>query len=289
MGRIFKILLCGAIALGSIAADNEASPVTKARVGAWEINYDTDSCNLLAEFGDGPQTTFIRLTRYQPQDSFDLIVYGAPYHFAPAIVSVRIGFGLAAPAKREAMTGQAGNKLPLLLINSVRLDGWEKKKPDEQGPPITAAQEERATMIDLTIPGGKRFRLETGSFAKPMAAMRACVDDLIKSWGYDPAQQAALAAPARPTKNPGSWLTNNDYPSGSVFAGHNGVVQFRLDIDAAGKVAGCHILHRTNPDDFADMTCKLISKRAKFSPARDQNGVPVSSYYIDRARFIIPD
>jgi TonB family protein len=289
VGRIFTILLCGAIALGSIAAGSEPAPVPKARVGAWEINYDTDSCNLLAEFGDGPQATFVRLTRYQPQDSFDLIVYGAPYSFGASTVSVRVGFGLAAPAKHEAMTGQAGNKLPLLLINSVRLDGWEKNKPDEQGPPISAAQEDRATMIDLTVPGGKRFRLETGSFAKPMAAMRACVDDLVKSWGYDPLQQAALSVPVQPTKSPGSWLTNEDFPSRSVMAGHNGVVQFRLDIDATGQVAGCHILHRTNPDDFADLTCKLITKRAKFSPARDQSGQPVRSYYVNGARFIIPD
>ena len=289
MGRIFKIQLCGAIALGSIAADNEASPVTKARVGAWEINYDTDSCSLLAEFGDSTQTTFIRLTRYQPQDSFDLIVYGAAYDFAPSIVPVRIGFGLAAPAKREAMTGQAGNKLPLLLINSVRLDGWEEKKPDEQGPPITAAQEERATMIDLTIPGGKRFRLETGPFAKPMAVMRACTEDLVKSWGYDPVQQATLSEKAEPTKSPGTWLNNGDYPSGAARAGQNGIVQFRLDIDETGKVQGCHVLHRTNPDSFADLTCKRIGQRARFRPARDKDGKPLRSYYVNKARFIIPE
>lgn len=275
--------------MGLVGAGNEPAPATKARVGAWEINYDTYSCNLLAEFGDGPQTTYIRLTRYQPQDSFDLIVYGAPYSFGASTVSVRVGFGLAAPVKREAMTGQAGNKLPLLLINSLRLDGWEEQKPDQQGPPIAPALEDRATMIDLTIPGGKRFQLETGSFAKPMAAMRACVDDLVKSWGYDPVQQAALSVPVQPTKNPSAWLNNGDFPSRSAIAGHNGVVQFRLDIDETGKVAGCHILHRTNPDDFADLTCKLIAKRAKFTPARDQSGQSVRSYYVNRARFIIPD
>lgn len=289
MGRFFKTVVCGAVALGSIGASNEPVPVTKARVSAWEINYDTDSCNLLAEFGDGSQATFIRLTRYQPQDSFDLIVYGAAYSFGASTVSVRVGFGLATPVKREAMTGQAGDKLPLLMINALRLDGWEEAKPDEKGPPITPAQEDRATMIDLTIPGGKRFQLETGSFAKPMAAMRACVDDLVKSWGYDPVELAALAAPAQPAQNPSRWLTNEDFPSRSALAGHNGVVQFRLDIDSTGKVTGCNILHRTNPDDFADLTCKLITKRAKFSPARDKSGQPVRSYYVNRARFIIPD
>lgn len=289
MGKAFRFFLCSAIGLTSIGAVDERPPVPRQQIGAWEINYDVDSCNLLAEFGDGPDQTIVRLTRYQPQDSFDLAVYGPAYKFAPTTVSVRLGFGLGAPVKRDALTGQAGNKLPLLLINSVRLDGWEPGKQDEEGPAITPAQEAQANLIDLTIPDGKRMQLQSGSFARPMAAMRACIDDLVKSWGYDPAEQAALAASAEPVGSPGGWLKNGDYPTPALRAGHNGIVQFRLDIDEKGKITGCRVLHRTSPDDFADLTCKLIGKRAKFRPARNQDGSPVKSYYVNRARFIIPD
>lgn len=289
MGKLLKVLLCCAIAGTSVGAAESPPAVSKARLGAWEINYDIDSCNLLAEFGDGPQSTFVRLTRYQPGDRFDLTVYGEAYEFPRSIVPVRVGFGLAEPIKRDAMTGHAGNKLPLLIVNSLRLDGWASETSDAEGPPVTPDMEDRASILDLTIPGGKRFKLETGSFGKPMQAMRACVDDLIKSWGYDPVQQATLSAKPQPRTKPGSWLTNADYPSGAALAAQNGIVQFRLDIDETGKVASCRVLHRTNPDSFSALTCKRISQRAKFRPARDKNGKPVRSYYVDKARFVIPD
>ncbi|MEY4952630.1 MAG: hypothetical protein RL299_1054, partial [Pseudomonadota bacterium] len=108
-------------------------------------------------------------------------------------------------------------------------------------------------------------------------------------WGYDPKQQAQLTRPVTPTKSPGSWLRSDDYPAGSLMKGHNGLVQFRLDVDSSGVVTGCYVLHRTNPDDFADLTCKLISKRAKFVPALGKDGQPVKSFFISKARFMIPD
>jgi len=84
-------------------------------------------------------------------------------------------------------------------------------------------------------------------------------------------------------------LNDSDYPDKSIMDGHNGLVQFRLDIDAAGAVAGCYVLHRTNPDDFADLTCRLIRQRAKFSPALDRDGKPVKSFFISKVRFVIPE
>lgn len=289
MGKFLKVLLCCAIAGTSVGAAESPPAIPKARLGAWEINYDIDSCNLLAEFGDGPQSTFVRLTRYQPGDRFDLSIYGEAYEFPRSIVPVRVGFGLAEPIKRDAMTGHAGNKLPLLFVDSLRLDGWASATSGAEGPPVTPDMEHRASVLDLTIPGGKRFTLETGSFGKPMQAMRACVDDLIRSWGYDAVQQATLSAKPEPRTKPGSWLTNADYPSGAARAEQNGIVQFRLDIDETGKITSCRVLHRTNPDSFSALTCKRIGQRAKFRPARDKNGKPVRSYYVDKARFIIPD
>lgn len=272
----------------AIASAKENPPISLTKTSKWEINYDDDSCHLLAKFGEGSQSAILRMTRYQPGDVFDLNIYGEPFKYGPTTMTVKIAFGAAPAEKREAITGQAGNKLPLLILNSQRIDNWTYK-PDVTPPPITTAQEEQVKYIDLAIAGSKRFRLETGSLGAPMAAMRTCVSDLVKKWGFDPAQQAQLRRPATPTKSPGTWLVNGDYPSGSLRNGHNGLVQFRLDVDQSGAVAGCYVLHRTNPDDFADLTCKLLAKRAKFLPALDKDGNPLRSFFISKARFVIPD
>jgi hypothetical protein len=71
--------------------------------------------------------------------------------------------------------------------------------------------------------------------------------------------------------------------------GFNGIVQFRLDVDAAGKITGCHVLHRTKPDLFADLTCRSITRRAKLEPALDAEGKPVRSFSVHKVLWIMPD
>ena len=80
-------------------------------------------------------------------------------------------------------------------------------------------------------------------------------------------------------------MNSGDYPSAMLRIGGNGMVQFRLDISETGSIAACHIQSRTNPDAFADLSCKLISKRGRFTPALDRNGKPVKSYFVSSVRW----
>jgi protein TonB len=119
-----------------------------------------------------------------------------------------------------------------------------------------------------------------------MAQLRACQTDLLKSWGYDPAVQTTLTRPARPTSTAASWLKPDDYPAGAISLGQNGIVQFRLDVDADGKILGCHVLARTSPDVFADTTCRAVTRRATLVPALDAGGKPVRSFYVAKVRWV---
>lgn len=265
----------------------EKLPVSLPRTTKWEINYDKEACHLLAKFGSGREETLIRLTRYQPGDSFDLTLLGQLFDTREPSKLLEIGFGLGPSLKRQAVTGTASNGVPLLLLGSLRLDRQIGAAPQRPTPAITPEQEAAATAINLGLSGGKRYRLETGSFAGPMGAMRKCVDDLVASWGFDPAQQAGLLTPPVPLNSPASWMGSNDYPESSTRRGENGIVQFRLNIGQDGAIEGCHVLYRTNPDEFADLTCKLIQKRAKFQPARDANGNPTRSFFVSKVRWMV--
>jgi TonB family protein len=81
----------------------------------------------------------------------------------------------------------------------------------------------------------------------------------------------------------------SEYPAKAMAGGHNGLVQFRLDVDPEGKVSGCHVLARTNPDDFADLTCKSLTRRGKFKPALDAQGRPVPSFFVGKVSWMMPD
>ncbi len=280
-----------ALALAQMPASAaDKAPISLAKASKWEINYDEDSCHLFARFGSGDSAALLALTRTSPSDWLEMSVFGEMLKFDGIAMPVEVAFGnQATPFKRTGVAITTGtNKLPGVIVEGLRLDGWDfPAKP--KGPvvvPVLAPQTEaEVTSITLKRPGGKRYRLETGSLAAPMAAMRACTDDLLVHWGYDPKVEAGLTRQAVPIGNMGSWIRSEDFPEKALTRGHNGYVRFRLDVGPDGTVTGCRVLFRTNPDDFADHSCKLLMQRARMTPALDAAGKPVKSYYMSRIKW----
>ena len=288
-----RIILVGAL-LGMIAAPlpvqaKDAPAIALARTTQWEMKYNPDSCQLIARFGGDLERMILVITREQPSDYFDLELYGKALSDSGIDVPVELTFGTnGALVKRDgvALTMSGGDKLPVIRITGLRIDGLRDFKNPAAMPVLTPASEAQVTEIAFRKSGGKRYMFLTGSMAAPLAAMRACTTDLVKTWGYDPAVEERLSRHAMPTNGPARWLGTNDFPDKSWMAGHNGIVRFRLDLDSAGFPSGCRVLYRTNPDEFADLSCKLLLQRARFSPALDAAGKPVKSYYINTIRWV---
>ena len=170
-----------------------------------------------------------------------------------------------------------------------RLDGVRSSNANTELRPIDQTLEAKTNSITVSLSGQKTYRIETGSLGAPLQAMRDCTISLVESWGYDPKSDAKLKRRPTPIGNPASWMTTRDYPSGALRAAQSGIVQFRLDVDATGNIAGCSVLSHFKPDAFSDITCGLLSKRAHFKPAIDEAGRPVKSYYINQIRFVVPE
>lgn len=281
----WRIALALAAAVPGVATAKDREPEVLTRTGKWVLEYNRDACHLFAEFGEGDAQVVARFTRYQPGDGFDLALYGKRFRTVDVRSEAKIDFGLAdAPLERNVTFGSAG-KFAAAFIGSVRVDGWSPGSRPVAAPRITPEQEATVSGLAVAIRRKAPFRLTFGSLDKPLAQMRDCSANLVQSWGYDPEVQAALLRPASPLESPGKWLSVNDYPEGAVRMGHNGIVQFRLDVDAEGNVAGCYVLARTSPDDFADRTCRAVSKRAKLQPALDAKGIPVRSYFVQKVNW----
>ena len=272
-----------------IAANAKEAPVVSlAKTTKWEMNYDEDSCHLLAKFGQGEDGLLLRMTRYEPGDTLTLMLYGKIFDDKRVWVPVKIGFGAQPMRESEAGAGTTAGKLPFIIFMNERLDGIRSANANTELRPVDRAIEAKTTSITVSLSGQKTYRIETGSLAAPLQAMRDCTDSLVKSWGYDLKSEATLTKRPTPTGNPASWMTTRDYPLGALRAAQSGIVQFRLDVDATGKVAGCSVLSDLKPDAFSNITCGLLTKRAHFKPARDETGRPTKSYYINQIRFVIP-
>jgi len=101
-----------------------------------------------------------------------------------------------------------------------------------------------------------------------------------------PSRQAAVPnqVPRPPQKRllPGQLtglFTGDDYPADAADRNEQGTTQVRLSIDAQGKVAGCTVTVSSGSASLDGATCRIITVRARFAPAKDSHENPVASTF----------
>lgn len=285
-GGAFALALTAAMIPG-VAAAEDREPEVLTRVGKWGVNEKSDSCELFAQFGEKGDAVIARFTRFEPGEQFSFTLLGRRMWSSNVYTEGKIDFGLKdKPIEFRAMNGKLGDWNAGFLGN-LRLDGWWGKKPDEEGPTITAQQEAAVSGVTVALPGRRPFRLAFGSLAKPFAQLRACTSSMVSYWGYDSEVQARLRRRVTPVISPVNWVTPEEYPDIAIRRGEGGFVTARLDVDATGAITACHVVERTDEDEFAKTVCRAILKRARVQPALDAQGQAVRSYKVFRWRFNI--
>ena len=93
---------------------------------------------------------------------------------------------------------------------------------------------------------------------------------------------------ASPRGNVSGWVTSDDYPMGEWRAEHEGLVRFRLSLDAQGRVVDCAITASSGYPALDAATCRFASQRARFDPATDDAGKPAASSWSRSVRWVIP-
>jgi protein TonB len=108
-----------------------------------------------------------------------------------------------------------------------------------------------------------------------------------------PPQAPPTIAPARPAPPPqprqseAKSLTGDiqglingeqDYPPSALDNNEQGTVTVTLTVGPSGRVTGCSTTGNAS-STLKSATCRLLSARARFSPAQDANGNPTSSTY----------
>jgi len=87
----------------------------------------------------------------------------------------------------------------------------------------------------------------------------------------------------------GSYFHVNDYPASAAVRAEVGSVAFTLDVDARGRVAACHVAASSGSQALDDATCRILTDRAQFTPARDGAGAAVPDQISDRVTWMLPE
>jgi TonB family protein len=83
--------------------------------------------------------------------------------------------------------------------------------------------------------------------------------------------------PARARGNPAGWITNEDYPAAALRAGEQGTARVQLAVGADGRVTGCSIIKSSGSATLDQTTCRIMERRAWYTPAKDTEGNAVAS------------
>ena len=93
----------------------------------------------------------------------------------------------------------------------------------------------------------------------------------------------------RPRNDPGAWVTTSDYKTSWINREWTGTARFRLEIAASGKVANCSITRSSGHAELDRATCELVTRRARFEPARDEAGAKTGGIYSNAVSWELPD
>lgn len=145
-----------------------------------------------------------------------------------------------------------------------------------------------ATMPTLTVnvQGEAPVAVRLEGMKAAMGMLEQCNANALRAMGIAPAEAASVATLAKPI-NPG-WITSDDYPPSALRAEASGWTGIVLRITTEGRADDCQIIEPSGTEELDAASCRLSIRRARFTPATDAAGKPVTSHGFVRIRWSVP-
>ena len=113
---------------------------------------------------------------------------------------------------------------------------------------------------------------------------------------YRPAPPAPPAPPpaprvsqaARATGSLPGLFSTDDYPQSALRNEEQGTTAVSLTIGSNGRVSGCNVTSSSGSSSLDSTTCSILTRRARFTPAKDQNGQAISDSSSARIKWVRP-
>ena len=161
-------------------------------------------------------------------------------------------------------------------------------KPPQPKPEHPRVHDPLPDPLPLPSPTGEiTFKLPPTGPVGPTGGQTGPIDPPLPP--QPPKQPLFTPKAAHPLGQPGLWVSERDYPTGELRLNHAGAVGFSLSIGLSGQVTGCTVTRSSGFPILDETTCRLIARRARFEPARDEQGLPVAGQFASTVRWQIPD
>ena len=107
-------------------------------------------------------------------------------------------------------------------------------------------------------------------------------------WSCKPGRYLPAAAP-QPIGKISDWIGSNDYPYRASKEHRTGSVGVRLTIGVDGGAIACEVSSSSGSSDLDETTCITLRRRAKFTPAANDDGDPIESTFQTTVNWSLPE
>ena len=263
------IILSLAVAFTAMPAP-AAAQRSNVQPNRWNLDYGDIRCSLSRRIG-GPQSPILILSSYLGRDEPEIILMRDGTEELPDLPgAVEV---VLTPANHVARGEIARRQVQGGRIVTVRELGEGFIDRFAEAGSIRFQARGRP-LIDMAFPGA----------AAAVTALKACNEDLLRSWGVD----TTIPLSRRPRIRSGS-IRNDDYPSGSINRGERGTVVARFIVQPDGRVETCSAAVSSTHPTLDQHTCAIIVERFRFHPAEDEQGRPVPGLFVQTVRWVLPE
>jgi len=185
------------------------------------------------------------------------------------------------------VTGLAFNVIKKAAQDLKVVDIKDQPPPPEQKPPPPPPQQQNVPPPPIVAPPPI---VQTPSLAPPVVTVPTPPPVV------PPITVAATPAPAPPVisqaasakGNPSSWVSPEDYPPSAQREERQGSVGIGFTINEQGRIDNCHVTSSSGSPDLDDATCRLVTRRGRYSPAKDAAGNPTKQSAALRFKWVLP-
>jgi protein TonB len=195
-----------------------------------------------------------------------------------ALIHIALGYAL--------VTGLAYNVLKKAAEDLKTFDVEEEPPPPEEKPPPPEQNVPPPPQIVAPPP-----IVRTNTVAPPIVSVNIAPPPVITQTA-PPAPQAppkpVVSQAAKAKGSLPSLFSTDDYPQSSIRNEEQGTTAVRLTIGPDGRVADCSITQSSGSSALDSATCNIIRRRARYTPAKDQAGNPITGTDSARIRWELP-
>ena len=200
-----------------------------------------------------------------------------------ALIHIALGYAL--------VTGLAYNVIKKAAEDLKTFDVEDEPPPPPEEPPPPPEQDVPPPPQVVAPPP----IIRTNTVAPPIISTPVAPPPVITPRAA-PAPPAPPAPPpprvsqaAKAKANLASLFSTDDYPQAAIRNEEQGTTAVRLGVGPDGRVTDCSVTQSSGSGSLDAATCNILKRRARFTPAKDQAGNPISDTFSQRIRWELPN